>query len=311
MVKIMENVNNNDENNKIKSGVVALVARPNVGKSTLLNKILGQKIAIATPLRQTTRKNLKGIYTDYNSQIILIDTPGVHKPLNELGKYLSSQSKDALSDADLILFLVDSTEPSGLGDKWIWENYLKDLKTPILLVLNKVDLIKDLEKRELNLFTYKKMIEKNIDSIKISAKTGRNIDDLIKKIKEYLPYGEKFYDDDTIADTNMREIASEIIREKIILNTKDEVPHSVAVVIENYKEEEKTDKISAKIIVNNESQKGILIGKKGAMLKKIGTEARLELEKIVEKKVFLELFVKVQKNWLKNKEMIKTLGYKD
>lgn len=311
MVKIMENVNNNDENNKIKSGVVALVARPNVGKSTLLNKILGQKIAIATPLRQTTRKNLKGIYTDYNSQIILIDTPGVHKPLNELGKYLSSQSKDALSDADLILFLVDSTEPSGLGDKWIWENYLKDLKTPILLVLNKVDLIKDLEKRELNLFTYKKMIEKNIDSIKISAKTGRNIDDLIKKIKEYLPYGEKFYDDDTITDVNMREIASEIIREKIILNTKDEVPHSVAVVIENYKEEEKTDKISAKIIVNNESQKGILIGKKGAMLKKIGTEARLELEKIVEKKVFLELFVKVQKNWLKDKEMIKTLGYKD
>ena len=311
MVKIMENVNNNDENNKIKSGVVALVARPNVGKSTLLNKILGQKIAIATPLRQTTRKNLKGIYTDYNSQIILIDTPGVHKPLNELGKYLSSQSKDALSDADLILFLVDSTEPCGLGDKWIWENYLKDLKTPVLLVLNKVDLIKDLEKRELNLFTYKKMIEKNIDSIKISAKTGRNIDDLIKKIKEYLPYGEKFYDDDTIADTNMREIASEIIREKIILNTKDEVPHSVAVVVDNYKEEEKVDKISAKIIVNNESQKGILIGKKGAMLKKIGTEARLELEKTLEKKVFLELFVKVQKNWLKNKEIIKTFGYTD
>ena len=236
MVKIMENVNNNDENNKIKSGVVALVARPNVGKSTLLNKILGQKIAIATPLRQTTRKNLKGIYTDYNSQIILIDTPGVHKPLNELGKYLSAQSKDALEDADLILFLVDSTEPSGLGDKWIWENYLKDLKTPVLLVLNKVDLIKDLEKRELNLFTYKKMIEKNIDSIKISAKTGRNIDDLIKKIKEYLPYGEKFYDDDTITDVNMREIASEIIREKIILNTKDEVTHSFSVVIENYKE---------------------------------------------------------------------------
>ena len=307
----MEKINNNNEDFKVKSGVVAFVARPNVGKSTLLNKILGQKVAIATPLRQTTRKNLKGIYTDCNSQIILIDTPGVHKPLNELGKYLSSQSKDALSDADLILFLVDSTEPCGLGDKWIWENYLKDLKTPVLLVLNKVDLIKDLEKRELNLFTYKKMIEKNIDSIKISAKTGRNIDDLIKKIKEYLPYGEKFYDDDTIADTNMREIASEIIREKIILNTKDEVPHSVAVVVDNYKEEEKVDKISAKIIVNNESQKGILIGKKGAMLKKIGTEARLELEKTLEKKVFLELFVKVQKNWLKNKEIIKTFGYTD
>ena len=307
----MEKVNNNNENSTFKSGVVALVARPNVGKSTLLNKILGQKIAIATPLRQTTRKNLKGVYTDNNSQIILIDTPGVHKPINELGKYLSAQSKDALSDVDLVLFLVDTTEPSGLGDKWIWENYLKDLKMPVLLVLNKVDLIKDLEKRELNLFTYKKMIEKNIDSIKISAKTGRNIDDLIKKIKDYLPYGEKFYDDDIVTDTNMREIASEIIREKIILNTKDEVPHSVAVVIDSYKEDEKVDKISAKIIVNNESQKGILIGKKGAMLKKIGTEARLELEKIVEKKVFLELFVKVQKNWLKDKDMIKNLGYVD
>lgn len=307
----MKKVNNNNENSTFKSGVVALVARPNVGKSTLLNKILGQKIAIATPLRQTTRKNLKGVYTDNNSQIILIDTPGVHKPINELGKYLSTQSKDALSDVDLVLFLVDATEPSGLGDKWIWKNYLKDLKTPVLLVLNKVDLIKDLEKRELNLFTYKKMIEKNIDSIKISAKTGRNIDDLIKKIKDYLPYGEKFYDDDIVTDTNMREIASEIIREKIILNTKDEVPHSVAVVIDSYKEDEKVDKISAKIIVNNESQKGILIGKKGAMLKKIGTEARLELEKIVEKKVFLELFVKVQKNWLKDKDMIKNLGYVD
>ena len=307
----MEKVNNNNENSTFKSGVVALVARPNVGKSTLLNKILGQKIAIATPLRQTTRKNLKGVYTDNNSQIILIDTPGVHKPINELGKYLSAQSKDALSDVDLVLFLVDATEPAGLGDKWIWENYLKDLKTPVLLVLNKVDLIKDLEKRELNLFTYKKMIEKNIDSIKISAKTGRNIDDLIKKIKDYLPYGEKFYDDDIVTDTNMREIASEIIREKIILNTKDEVPHSVAVVIDSYREDEKVDKISAKIIVNNESQKGILIGKKGAMLKKIGTEARLELEKIVEKKVFLELFVKVQKNWLKDKDMIKNLGYVD
>ena len=307
----MEKVNNNNENSTFKSGVAALVARPNVGKSTLLNKILGQKIAIATPLRQTTRKNLKGVYTDNNSQIILIDTPGVHKPINELGKYLSAQSKDALSDVDLVLFLVDATEPSGLGDKWIWENYLKDLKTPVLLVLNKVDLIKELEKRELNLFTYKKMIEKNIDSIKISAKTGRNIDDLIKKIKDYLPYGEKFYDDDIVTDTNMREIASEIIREKIILNTKDEVPHSVAVVIDSYKEDEKVDKISAKIIVNNESQKGILIGKKGAMLKKIGTEARLELEKIVGKKVFLELFVKVQKNWLKDKDMIKNLGYVD
>ena len=304
----MEKINKNNENN-FKSGLVTLVARPNVGKSTLLNKILGQKIAIATPLRQTTRKNLKGIYTDSNSQIILIDTPGVHKPLNELGKYLSNQSKDALLDTDLILFMVDATEPCGLGDKWIYDNYLKDIDTPILLVLNKVDLIKNLEERELNLFSYKKMFEKNIDSIKISAKTGRNIDDLIKKIKEYIPYGEKMYDEDLVTDVNLREISCEIIREKIILNTKDEVPHSVAVVIDSYKEEENIDKISAKIIVNNESQKGIIIGKQGAMLKKIGTSARLELEKLLEKKVFLELFVKVQKNWLKDKNAIKELGF--
>ena len=305
----MEKIIKKKENNNFKSGIAVLVARPNVGKSTLLNKILGQKVAIATPLRQTTRKNLKGIYTDENSQIILIDTPGVHKPLNELGKYLSEQSKNALDDADLILFLVDATEVAGLGDNWIYENYLKDTKTPILLVLNKVDLIKDLNKRELNLFSYKKMFNSNVDSIKISAKTGRNVDDLIKKIKEYMPYGEKFYDEDMICDSNMREIAGEVIREKIILNTKDEVPHSVAVVVENYKEEENIDKISAKIIVNNESQKGILIGKNGVMLKNIGKASRLELEKMLEKKVYLELFVKVQKNWLKDKNAIKDFGY--
>ena len=304
MVKIM----NKNENN-FKSGLVTIVARPNIGKSTLLNKILGQKVAIATPLRQTTRKNLKGIYTDSSCQIVLIDTPGIHKPLNELGKYLSNQSKDALIDTDLILFMVDATEPCGLGDKWIWDNYLKDTKTPIILVYNKVDLVKNLEQRELNVYTYKKTFEVNLDSVKISAKTGRNVDDLIKKIKEYLPFGEKFYDEDMVSDTNMREIASEIIREKIILNTKDEVPHSVAVLIDSYKEEETIYIISAKIIVNNDSQKGILIGKSGAMLKKIGSSARVELEKILEKKVFLELFVKVQKNWLKDKNAIKEFGF--
>lgn len=308
MEKMKQNNTLND-NNGFKSGVVAIVARPNVGKSTLLNQILGQKISITTPLRQTTRKNLKGIYTDSDSQIILIDTPGIHKPLNELGKYLSSQSEEAIVDVDLILFLVDANEPCGLGDKWIWKNYLENTKAPIILVANKVDLIKDMALRDLNFYTYKKMIEKNIDSIKISAKTGRNINDLIDKIKTYLPEGEKFYDSEYVTDSNMREIACEIIREKIILNTKDEVPHSVAVVIEEYKEEKSTDVIKTKIIVNNESQKGILIGKSGSMLKKIGTQARLELEGIVEKKVYLELYVKVQKNWLKDKNLIKSFGF--
>ena len=293
---------------EFKTGFVAIIARPNVGKSTLLNKLVGQKIAITTPVAQTTRKNIKGIYSDSDSQIIFIDTPGIHKPLNKLGEALSEQSKSVLDDVDLILFLVDAQDEAGRGDKWIVENYLKDTKTPILLVLNKVDLIKDLAKRELNTYSYKSLFEKSLDTVKVSAKTGRNIDDLIEKIKNYLPLGQKLYDEDEVTDQNMREIASEIIREKIIFATKDEIPHSVAVVIENYKEEENIDKISAQIIVSNESQKKILIGKGGSMLKKIGTNARLELEKIVDKKVFLELFVKVVKNWQKDDNFIKTLG---
>ena len=309
MEKLNINTLNKSDENNFKSGVVALIARPNAGKSTLLNKIMGQKLAIATPLKQTTRKNLKGIYTDSDSQIIIIDTPGIHKPINELGKYLSSQSKDAIEDVDLILFIVDSTQEAGSGDKWIVENYLLNTKTSIMLVLNKVDLIKDLSKRDFNLYTYKKLFDKNIETCAISAKTGRNIDDLIKKIKKHLPFGEKFYDDDTITDSNLREIVSEIIREKIILNTKDEVPHSVAVVVDKYEESKNIDRISAKIIVNNDSQKGILIGKNGSMLKKIGQSAREDFEKIVEKKVYLELFVKVRKNWLKDKTAIKELGF--
>lgn len=299
----------NEENIEFKSGVVALIARPNVGKSTLLNKILGQKVAITTPTAQTTRKNLKGIYTDNEAQIIFIDTPGIHKPKNELGQFLSNQSKDAIKDVSLILFMVEGNIEAGLGDKWIVQNYLKDAKAPILLVLNKVDLIKDLNKRELNLFSYKKLFEKNIDTSKVSAKTGRNVDDLIKKIKSYLPYGAKFYDEDMVADTNMREITSEIIREQIIFNTKEEIPHNVAVLIESYVEEEQIDKIEAKIIVSKDSLKGIIIGKNGEMLKKIGTNARKEIEKITTKKCFLKLIVKVKKNWLKDKKAIKELGY--
>lgn len=291
-----------------KMGFVAIIARPNVGKSTLLNRLVGQKIAITTPVAQTTRKNIKGIYSDDNSQIVFIDTPGIHKPLNKLGEALWEQSKSVLNDVDLILFLVDAQDEAGKGDKWIAKNYLKDIKTPVLLVLNKVDLIKDLAKRELNTYSYKSMFGKPLDTIKVSAKTGRNIDDLIEKIKNYLPFGQKFYDEEEVTDQNMREITSEIIREKIIFATQDEIPHSVAVIIEHYKEEENIDKISAQIIVSNESQKKILIGKGGSMLKKIGTASRLELEKMLDKKVFLELFVKVVKNWQKDNNFIKSLG---
>lgn len=294
--------------NSFKSGFVTIISRPNVGKSTLLNNIVGQKIAITTSTAQTTRKQIKGIYTDDTKQIVFVDTPGVHKPLNELGKTLAKETYDALEGADLILFLLDSKEPAGLGDKWIVENYLKKVNCPILLVLNKVDLIKDLEKREANLYSYKKLFEpKNMPSVFVSAKTSRNINDLLDKIEEYLPEGEKFYNEEEITDQTLRNIASETIREKIILNTKDEIPHQCAVIIEKYEEKENIDRIFAKIIVSTEGQKKIMIGKGGELLKKIGTSARIELEKNFEKKIYLELFVKVQKNWQKDEKVVKNL----
>ena len=291
-----------------KTGFVTLIARPNVGKSTLLNKIAGQKIAITTPVAQTTRYQIKYIYTDENSQIIFIDTPGIHKPLNKLGEFLAEESKSSLEDSDVVLFLVDSKDEAGAGDKWIVENYLKTINKPIIIVANKIDTI-SANKLEYNILSYKKLFEKNLPIIKISAKTGKNLLVLLDKIKEYLPNGEKLYPDDEITDQNMRAIVSEVIREKIILNTKDEIPHSVAVLVEDYKQTETIDRIKAQIIVSQESQKGIIIGKNGSLLKKIGTEARKEIEEIAQNKVFLELFVKVKKNWQKYNNSLKALGF--
>lgn len=298
-------------NNNFKCGYVCLIARPNVGKSTLLNHITGQKIAITTSTAQTTRKQIKGIYTDDNTQIIFVDTPGVHKPLNELGEYLDEQSKSAIGDVDIILFLVDGTEKAGKGDNWIVQNYLKNINKPIIIVANKIDLIQDEIKKEENIISYKKLFDKNLPIVKVSAKTGKNVDKLLEIIKKSMPFGIKLYPDDIITDQNMRMIAGEVIREKIILNTKDEIPHSVAVLIDDYKTENNIDKIKATIFVSTDSQKGIVIGKRGVLLKKIGTEARIELEEIIEGKVFLELFVKVKKNWQKDKDALKMLGYRD
>lgn len=282
-----------------KSGFVAIVGRPNVGKSTLLNTIVGQKIVIATDKAQTTRRRIKGIYTNEEGQIVFIDTPGIHKPLDKLGEYLMDEAKFSLPDADLILFLVDVSEPAGAGDKWIVENMLKECKTPVIIVLNKVDKLKDPIKKEQNLLTYKMLFETNLPTAKVSAQTGRNIDTLISTILRKLPEGDPIYAEDELTDESMRSIAQEIIREKILINTKDEIPHSVAVIIEKYEEKEDIDRIFAKIHVEHDSQKGILIGKKGQMLKTIGTQARLELEKMLDKKVYLELNVKVSKNWRK------------
>lgn len=299
-------------NKNFKSGFVAIIGRPNVGKSTMLNQILGQKIVITTDKAQTTRKRIKGILTTDEGQIVFVDTPGIHKPMNKLGEFLMDEAKVSIPDADLIIFLVDASEPAGRGDKWIAENVLNakvPSNLPILLVLNKVDKIKNPLKIEENLLTYKMLFEKNIPTLKISALTGRNKDTLIEAIMRKLPEGEKLYPDDVVTEESMRQIAQEIIREKILINTKEEIPHSVAVLIEKYEENEIIDRIYASIYCEQKSQKGILIGKGGSLLKKIGTEARLELEKIVEKKVYLELNVKIEKDWRKKEKSLKNFGY--
>lgn len=292
----------------MKSGFTAIIGRPNVGKSTLLNKVLGQKIVIATDKAQTTRKRIKGIYTTPEGQIVFIDTPGVHKPLNKLGEFLLDEAKVAVPDADVILFLVDGSEPAGKGDRWIAQNIL-ETEIPVIIVMNKVDKLKKPEKVEENLISYKTLFDKNLPVVKISAKTGRNIDTLINNIFKKLPEGELLYPEDVVTEETMRSVTEEIVREKILLNTSDEIPHSVAVKVEQYQEEDEIDRIRATIFCETRSQKGILIGKNGSMLKKIGTEARQDLEKIVEKKVFLGLEVKVEKDWRKKENSLKSFGY--
>ncbi len=294
----------------MKCGFVTIIGRPNVGKSTLLNQILGQKIVIATDKAQTTRKRIKGILTNEQGQIIFIDTPGIHRPLNKLGEFLIDEAKIAIPDADVILFLVDGSEPAGKGDKWIVQNLL-ETNIPIIIVMNKVDKIKKTEKIEQNLLSYKTLFEKNLPVVRISAKTGRNIDTLLKNLFKKLPEGEIMYPEDVVTEETMRDVAQEIIREKILLNTSDEIPHAVAVKIENYFEQDDIDKIYATIFCETKSQKGILIGKNGNLLKTVGTQARQELEKIVDKKVFLGLEVKIEKDWRKKDNILKSFGYKE
>jgi GTP-binding protein Era len=301
-------------NKNYKSGFVAIIGRPNVGKSTLLNQILGQKIVITTDKAQTTRKRIKGILTTDEGQIVFIDTPGVHKPLNKFGEFLLDEAKVSVPDADLILFMVDVSEPAGKGDKWIVENILyqaKESNTPILIILNKVDKMKDLLRVEENLLTYKMLFNENLQTLKVSAKTGRNKDNLVDHIMSRLPEGVQLYPDDVVTEETMRDVAQEIVREKILINTKEEIPHSVAVLVEKYEETDKIDRIYASIYCETKSQKGILIGKGGSLLKVIGTQARLELEKIVSKKVYLELNVKIEKDWRKNNKALKAFGYEE
>ena len=292
----------------MKCGFVAIIGRPNVGKSTLLNQILEQKIVIATNKAQTTRKRIKGIFTEKDVQIIFVDTPGMHKPLNKLGEFLLDEAKISVPDADVVLFLVDVSTSAGKGDKWIVENVLKNINSPVILVFNKSDKASP-KKIDENILSYKELYPDFVQSVRISAKTGKNKAKLVEEIKKVLPQGEFLYPEDVVTEENMRSIVEEIVREKILLNTSDEIPHSVAVKVEEYKEEPDIDKIKATIYCETKSQKGILIGKGGSLLKTVGTLARHDLEKITEKKVFLGLQVKVEKDWRKKDSVLKSFGY--
>lgn len=292
----------------MKCGFTAIIGRPNVGKSTLLNQILEQKIVIATNKAQTTRKRIKGIYTTNDMQIVFVDTPGIHKPLNKLGEFLLDEAKVSVPDADVVLFLVDVSTPAGKGDKWIVENVLSNVSAPVIMVLNKTDKASP-KKIDENILSYKELYPNAKSIVRISAKTGKNKAKLVDAIFEYLPEGEMLYPEDVVTEESMRSIVEEIVREKILLNTQDEIPHSVAVKTDEYKEDVDIDRIRATIYCETKSQKGILIGKNGSLLKIIGTQARQDLEKITEKKIFLGLQVKVEKDWRKKDSILKDFGY--
>lgn len=296
-----------EEQIKFRSGYVAITGRPNVGKSTLLNAILGEKVSIVTPKPQTTRNRITGIKTLPEAQIIFLDTPGIHHPRHILGETMVRAAKEALSEVDIILFMI---EPKELRreDKAVMD-LLKSVKIPVFLLLNKIDTVKKTELLPLiesfgEMYSFKEIIP-------VSAMKLDGISLLIKKICEYLPEGPKFYPDDIITDQMERFMVSEIIREKIMDKTEQEIPHSVAVEIIEWKErEDGLVSIQSNIYVERESQKAIIIGRRGEMLKSIGTDARLETERLLNTKVFLQLWVKVKKNWRDDNLLLKELGYK-
>lgn len=278
----------------MKSGFVSLIGRPNAGKSTLLNTIIGKKIAITSNTVQTTRNIIQGIYTTDNLQIVFVDTPGIHKPQYKLGKILNDQAYYSMEDVDLILFLIDATQKIGSGDKFIIEK-LKEVKTPVILLLNKIDKIRYEELLPIineykDLYPFKEIIP-------ISATKKTNITDLIKTISNYLPNDIKYYDDDTITNISKKFTIEELIREKVLYKTHKEVPHSVTCIVEHLEEDKKRVSIGASIIVDRENLKKILIGHQGKMIKTIGSEARIDIENLLEKKVYLDLRVKVVNNW--------------
>lgn len=295
------------QNKNFKSGFVSIIGRPNVGKSTLLNAILKEKIAIVTPKAQTTRNRIQGIYTTDNEQIIFIDTPGIHKAHNELGNIMNDFALKSITGIDLILYLIDINVPLGTGDRFIIDA-LRESKVPTILVANKVDKEQDTNKIVENIETYKEY-GNFIGGITISATEGFNIDKLLEMVVSNLEYGPMYYPEDQLIDQPERFVVCELIREKVLLNTSEEIPHSVAVTIDRFKESDKIIDIHATVVVERLSQKKIIIGAKGAMIKKIGTEARKDIKNFLVLPVYLELFVKVEDNWRNKKYQLKEFGY--
>lgn len=283
-----------------------MIGRPNVGKSTLMNKIIGQKIAITSSKPQTTRNRIQTVYTCEEGQIVFLDTPGIHKAKNKLGDYMVNVAKNTLTGADAILWLVEPTTFIGAGEKHIAEQ-LRGTKTPVILVINKVDTVKKEEILAV-IDTYRKELD-FAEIVPVSAIQGDNIDTLLSCIFRYLPYGMPFYDEDTITDQPQRQIVAELIREKVLRCIDDEIPHGVAVAIDSMKFEKKLCRIDATIVCEKDSHKGIIIGKQGAMLKKIGSLARPEIEDMLDIKVFLQLWVKVKKDWRDSDFLLKNFGY--
>ena len=293
-----------------KSGFVSIVGRPNVGKSTLMNNVVGEKIAIMSDKPQTTRNTIQAVYTDEKCQIVFLDTPGIHKPKNKLGEFMVKSATDAFKNVDLVLFVVDDSKKIGPGDRKIIED-LKRIKTPVVLVLNKIDKLEEAELFDLmNLYSKEDLFK---EIVPISALKGRNISELLKVIEKYLEEGPKYFPDYMITDQPERVLVSELIREKVLHYLDDEVPHGVAVEIEKMKARKDKDivDISAVIYCERESHKGIIIGKNGRKLKGIGKSAREDMEFLLGSKINLQLWVKVKENWRNLQNYISDFGYND
>ena len=298
----------NTDTKEFKSGFVTLIGRPNVGKSTLMNHLIGQKIAITSEKPQTTRNRIQTVYTDERGQIIFLDTPGIHKAKNKLGEYMVNVAENTLKEVDVILWLVEPTTFIGAGERHIAEQ-LSKIKTPVILVINKIDTVKSKEEILTFIAAYKDILN-FAEIIPVSALKEMNIEDVKSSIFKYLPAGPQFYDEDTVTDQPMRQIAAELIREKALRMLDDEIPHGIAVVIDQMKERPNgIIDVDATIVCERDSHKGIIIGKGGAMLKRIGSAARRELEAMLETKVNLQIWVKVRKEWRDSELLMKNYGY--